>query len=1450
MNSGIQSLSWSGSEPVKQDGITLAGPHPNSTPRLDLRFEELPGATGFADSSLFNNTTTCSRLSCPSAGGRGAQYANGSSVGIQASDYALDFRPNQSLRVGTSARFGFAADQSFTLSVWAKTTVGGVLLWKGTAGGNGVRMQINSKGQVEYRLDNPTTTAYSAGPDLRDNRWHHLAVTVNRSTKRADLFVDGVPYNGNAITGSFSSNTDLMIGSDGTSGFTGSLDEVKIFESALALDAIQALYNGTLQSYAMAAVPRDTSVSWTKLGLRPRDVRGAKVSGTGHTSITIDADGPTARVTSLRDGQYVKVDPRTSLVMISGTATDPTSSVTGVEITSNRGPGHPTGAASWSSLQLIEPGTTTIQVRAIDAVGNVGAYSAPITVYGDRFPPVMTHTQPAGSVVPFRRADGSWIVRLQGTVTDPKLEDGHAGSGVDVNSVEIQLARPHPQGAHPGINWQRARVDGNTWRIDYVFPADQVDPTPKGYFEVLMRSKDNVGNDMSGGDPRLLDYNYISGNGISVDTDGPDALLTKTDTARQAFTGAISDTMTISGVISDTGGSGIQALDVNFAPIQQTAPFSDALLMLKLDEPAGTGMFQDSSGYARNAVCLSSGTCVLAGVPGRIDGAVQVSGRLLIPAEKLTGLDFTSAGSFSLQTWVRIDPNKPFSYAEQSLIDMRMAGVGQVKLGLKTGYGASPSFFVVGSSGQGGDISRSTNLKDGKWHFLVGTVDRATNTANLFVDGNLAGSHPIAGSFLPTTFQIGSSNFNDVPLDIDQVGLYNHALLAVEVQQLYNAADRAWKPATVAQPGATTTTWSLPVPGGLEGSYQIELRATDAAGNRRLSGNGWRGSIDTRAPRVSFGGFASGASYVDPSTNLRRYEIVYTCTAEDFFLSPASFICPGNELQPATRTINSDPILKKLFPDLTFVTKMTNTYSRWEPNSTPTGSMRACDTFNHCVSATAHTALRLTDIVPSGSDSILKRFTSATAQDGPRSVIISPSFHSVVGTTGDIMVTIAAEATHPLRDVTLTLDDAVVARLTWAQSENMMHVVRTVPVTTSLRQHRLAVVATDWNGNVQQQPFDDIFTLDNRAPEVTLDTNITRQDTYQMHSGIIRFHGTVADEGGVQAVQLRVDEQGWAEATVTDGQWRVAYPVLDADETTHTVTVRAVNRAGLHTEVTKPVTIHLSGEHAPDTLLLSSPPTSTDTDTATFSFEGIDDGHSVAEFDCKLDDQHYVPCTSPVAYTSIANGEHTFLVRAIDSIGEVDPSPATFTWTQHVDAGATVLVSTPELTTTSRVASFTFTSPDAVGYVCSLDEGTYAPCARPQVYTGLRDGHHTFAVRTIDADQHTGVVTSYRWVILNAPPIAHSETVTTTVDITIPITLVAEDEDLIHYRLLTEPRHGVLLGIGPDLQYEPDTGFVGTDSFTFIASDGDLDSEPVKVLINVRSPSGQTHIFLPFVRSQ
>ena len=87
----------------------------------------------------------------------------------------------------------------------------------------------------------------------------------------------------------------------------------------------------------------------------------------------------------------------------------------------------------------------------------------------------------------------------------------------------------------------------------------------------------------------------------------------------------------------------------------------------------------------------------------------------------------------------------------------------------------------------------------------------------------------------------------------------------------------------------------------------------------------------------------------------------------------------------------------------------------------------------------------------------------------------------------------------------------------------------------------------------------------------------------------------------------------------------------------------------------------------------------------------------------------------------------------------------------------------------------------------------------------------------------------------NHPPVAVDGSVTTHEDTAAPVTLSTSDPDgdPLTYSVLTGPSHGSLSGTAPDLTYTPAANYNGSDSFTFTANDGTVDSNVATVSITV-----------------
>ena len=329
-------------------GSALACPSPRSYPVAQYNFEEMPGATTYADNTGRNNTATGgANTANPSPGAEGA---NGS-IGAPLSDYALEFDG-----VNDYATMPRVVTDDFSVAFWVNTTqvAGGDTQWEDGAGivsgdvtGDTDDWGITlSNGKVVFGTGSSGGSTTIRTENIADGRWHF--VTATRKASILSLYVDG---NVNPVAQAYSANTatlnaptDLRLGSlrNDTNFFRGKLDYLNVFSVALAGDAARAIYDRSAQSqaYCVAAapVPSAAKIAWTKLTMEQVDTRGAgPLVASAALTLTVDATAPTATLT-LQDGAYVRGGGSNQTLIIGGTARDIGAGINKVEVSVNNGP--------------------------------------------------------------------------------------------------------------------------------------------------------------------------------------------------------------------------------------------------------------------------------------------------------------------------------------------------------------------------------------------------------------------------------------------------------------------------------------------------------------------------------------------------------------------------------------------------------------------------------------------------------------------------------------------------------------------------------------------------------------------------------------------------------------------------------------------------------------------------------------------------------------------------------------------------------------------------------------------------------------------------------------------------------------------------------------------------------------------------------------------------------
>jgi CSLREA domain-containing protein len=282
-------------------------------------------------------------------------------------------------------------------------------------------------------------------------------------------------------------------------------------------------------------------------------------------------------------------------------------------------------------------------------------------------------------------------------------------------------------------------------------------------------------------------------------------------------------------------------------------------------------------------------------------------------------------------------------------------------------------------------------------------------------------------------------------------------------------------------------------------------------------------------------------------------------------------------------------------------------------------------------------------------------------------------------------------------------------------------------------QHTFQVRATDRAGNRELEPAAFTWTVDTVAP----DTTFSARPADPSNSAAARFEFGAEEEASFECL---LDAGEWL--SCSSGQ-----TYADLADRQHTFQVRATDRAG-NGEVEPAAFTWTVDTVAPETTIVTGPAELTNSTSAGFAFSASEAGG----FECRLDAGDWTGCTSPQDYTTLADGEHTFAVRAVDLAGNVDPTPATYSWTVDTVAPTATVDRGPADPTNSTAASFEFSSNEAATFECRLDAGEWAPCSGAQAYADLGNGIHTFAVRPTDQAGNLGRAALNAWTVDTVAP--------------------------------------------------------------------------------------------------
>src|SRR5262249_49067217 len=139
----------------------------------------------------------------------------------------------------------------------------------------------------------------------------------------------------------------------------------------------------------------------------------------------------------------------------------------------------------------------------------------------------------------------------------------------------------------------------------------------------------------------------------------------------------------------------------------------------------------------------------------------------------------------------------------------------------------------------------------------------------------------------------------------------------------------------------------------------------------------------------------------------------------------------------------------------------------------------------------------------------------------------------------------------------------------------------------------------------------------------------------------------------------------------------------------------------------------------PTVTITSAPPSATNATSASFSFTTAGTPVAIA---CSLDGGAFAACSSPAARSGLAEGMHTFVVRATDAAGNQGTDMRT--WTIDITPPTVMITSGPPNPTNDSTPTLMFTVTGATTIECRTDSGSFAACTSPFTTAALSDASH------------------------------------------------------------------------------------------------------------------------------
>jgi hypothetical protein len=536
--------------------------------------------------------------------------------------------------------------------------------------------------------------------------------------------------------------------------------------------------------------------------------------------------------------------------------------------------------------------------------------------------------------------------------------------------------------------------------------------------------------------------------------------------------------------------------------------------------------------------------------------------------------------------------------------------------------------------------------------------------------------------------------------------------------------------------GAGFATCPASYTGLSQGSHTFQVRATDQVGNADGSPASRTWTVDTVAPNTTITALTpSPSNDTTPTWNFSSEAgATFECRVDAAAFSACSSPFTSAALAAGNHTFEVRAIDSADNPDVSpatqsFVIDLTPPSTTLTLIASPNNDATPTFTFSSEVGArfecrvdaaafAACTSPHTTALLGNGSHTFEVRAidTAGNVEATPKSqtFVIDTSTPDTTITDGPAAVTNDATPTFTFTGGSGT--SSFQCRVDGSQ-----YATCSSPFTTAVLaagSHTVDIRALSSAGTPDASPATRTFTVDLTAPNTTLTPIATPSN-----DATPTFSFTATEAGST--FQCRVDVAAFAPCTTP-------FTIAALSGGSHSFDVRAIDPAG-NTDGTPATQTFVIDLTLPDTTIDGGPAGPTNDATPTFTFSSSE----TSTFECRVDVAAFTACTSPVTTAELSDGAHTIDVRATDSAGNRDASPASRAFTVDTTPPAVpAVVSGPAGPTTNAAPEFAFSATDTVS--CKLDgpgavAGSYGACASPKAFSALAPGDYVFSVRSVDA---------------------------------------------------------------------------------------------------------------------